>query len=469
VNALRTQWDDVLAPQQCSYVMSNPPFVGAKWMNDAQREEARQVFDGIRNAGLLDYVCAWYVKALHYIKANPAIDVAFVSTNSITQGEQVAALWPHLLQAGVKIRFVHRTFKWHNEGKGNAAVHCVIIGFGLREPQHCTIFDYSADIKADDGVVINAARINPYLVDGPDIVLTNRRVPICAVPKMGIGNKPIDGGNYLFSDADKAAFLAIEPQAAKFFRRWMGAEEFINGISRWCLWLGDARAHELRALPECMKRIDAVQRYRLASISAPTQALAETPTRFHVEFLPDAPYLLVPSVSSERRKFVPVGFLPAEVIASNLVLTIPNATPYHFGMLNSTMHNAWLRAVCGRLKSDYRYSASIVYNNYPWPEPNERQRAAIEATAQAILDARAAQPQSTLADLYDPLTMPAELRRAHAANDRAVDAAYGYKGDKTDAARVAFLFELYGKLTSLLPAEKPKRKRKPNPPPPSKR
>jgi hypothetical protein len=461
-NALRTDWAaEILPPAQCSYVFGNPPFVGAKWLNTAQREEAHATLSGIKNGGLLDYVAAWYVKALAYLKANPAIDAAFVSTNSITQGEQVAALWPYLLQGGVKIRFAHRTFKWSNEGKGNAAVHCVIIGFGLREPEHCTIFDYADDIKADEGRRIEARRINPYLVDGPDIVLANRRAPICKVPEIGIGNKPIDDGNYLFTDDQKAAFLAAEPKAAPFFRRWVGAEEFINGLSRWCLWLGDAKPHQLRSMPECMKRIDAVRRYRLASPSAPTQKLAETPTRFHVEFLPDAPYLLVPSVSSERRKFVPIGFLPAEVFASNLVLTIPNATPYHFAILNSAMHNAWMRAVCGRLKSDYRYSASIVYNNFPWPEPTDKQRAAIEAAAQAILDARAAQPQSTLADLYDPLTMPPGLRRAHAANDRAVDAAYGYKAGKLDAARVAFLFDLYGKLTSLLPADRPRRARKP--------
>jgi len=457
-NALRTQWADILPPARCSYVMSNPPFVGAKLMNDAQREEAHAIFSDIKNGGLLDYVAAWYVKALAYITANPSIDVAFVSTNSITQGEQVAALWPHLLQHGVKIRFAHRTFQWSNEGKGNAAVHCVIVGFGFRTPEHCTIFDYSENIQADEGTTINATRINPYLVDAPDIVLANRRAPVCAVPEMGIGNKPIDDGNYLFTDEQKAAFIQREPKAARFFQRWMGAEEFINGISRWCLWLGDAKAHELRALPECMKRIDAVQRYRLASRSAPTQKLAQTPTRFHVEFFPETPYLFVPRVSSERREFVPVGFLPATVIASDSALTIPNATPYHFAVLNSTMHNAWLRSVCGRLKSDYRYSASIVYNNFLWPEPNDKHRAAIEKTAQAILDARAAQPQSTLADLYDPLTMPAELRHAHQDNDRAVDAAYGYKGDKSDVARVAFLFDLYGKLTSLLPVQKTKRR-----------
>ncbi|WP_208491282.1 type IIL restriction-modification enzyme MmeI [Paraburkholderia tropica] len=269
------------------------------------------------------------------------------------------------------------------------------------------------------------------------------------------------GGHYLFTDDEKEVFLEIEPKAEKFFRRWLGAEEFINGGSRWCLWLGDAKPHELRALPECMKRVEAVRTYRLASPSVPTQRLAERPTRFHVEFVPKGPYLLVPGVSSERRQFVPVGFASPDVFASNLVLTIPDATLYDFAVLNSTMHNAWMRAVCGRLESRYRYSASIVYNNFPWPKSDRLQRVALEATGQQILNARERFTGSTLADLYDPLTMPPELRRAHQANDRAVDATYGFKGDKSDAARVAFLFELYGKLTSLIQPEEPVKKRRP--------
>jgi len=452
-NALQVDWASILPPQQCSHVLGNPPFVGAKYMSDAQRADVAPIFAPLKGGGLLDFVAAWYLKASAYIKQNPAIDVAFVSTNSITQGEQVAALWPPLLQAGVKIRFAHRTFQWSNEGKGVAAVHCVIIGFGLREPERCTLFDYADDIKGE-GQRIAAQRINPYLVDAPDVLLERRSHPLQPMPIMGIGNKPIDGGNYLFSTEERDVFLSKEPQAARFFRRWVGAEESLNGIDRWCLWLGDTPPQELRALPEVMKRIDAVRKFRLGSKSGPTQKLAETPTRFHVEFRPKAPYLLVPSVSSERREFVPIGFMSPEVIASNLVLTIPNATLYHFAILNSTLHNAWLRAVGGRLESRYRYSASIVYNNFPWPEPTEAQRAAIEAAAQSILDARARYPDATLADLYDPLTMPPELRRAHQANDRAVDAAYGYKGERADAPRVAFLFDLYQRLTSLLPAPK---------------
>ncbi len=461
-NALRVDWALLLPPTQCSYVMGNPPFIGAKWLNEEQRADTRAVFADIKNGGLLDYVAAWYVKALKYIQANPAIDVAFVSTNSITQGEQVSALWTTLLQGGVKIRFAHRTFQWSNEGKGNAAVHCVIIGFGLRFPDLCTIFDYSHDIKSDVGTVLPVSRINPYLVDAPDVVLTNRRTPICQVPQIGSGNQPIDGGHYLFTDEEKEKFLEIEPNASPFFRRWVGAEELINNVSRWCLWLGDAKPHELRALPECMKRIEAVTQCRFASRRASTQKLAENPTRFQVEFMPDVPFMVIPEVSSERREFIPLGYLEPPTLASNKLRLMPNATLYHFAVLNSTMHMAWTRAVCGRLESRYQYSVTIVYNNFPWPNPSDAQREALEATGQAILDAQAMylEEGSTLADLYDPRSMPAELRKAHAANDRAVDASYRFKGDKSDAIRVAFLFVMYGKITSLFASPKLKGTRK---------
>jgi len=447
-NALQVEWQELLPPEKCNYVLGNPPFVGAKYMSASQRKDAEQIFKPIKNGGLLDYVVAWYVKALPHLKKNATIKAAFVSTNSITQGEQVAALWPYLLNAGVKIHFAHRTFKWNNEGKGNAAVHCVIVGFGLEEPIARSIFDYSEDIKGE-GQRLQVKRINPYLVDAPDVVIDRRSVPICPVPEIGIGNKPIDDGNYLFTDDEKAEFLSLEPRAAQYFHRWVGAEEFINGTVRWCLWLGDANPQDLRKMPHCLKRVEAVKKYRLNSVSPPTQKLADRPTRFHVEFLPKNPYLLIPSVSSERREYVPIGFLTPDVLSSNLVLTIPDATMYHFAVLNSVMHNAWLRSVGGRLKSDYRYSASVVYNNFPWPTPDKKQHEAIEAAGQGILVARKKFSDSTLADLYDPLAMPPELRKAHDTNDRAVDLVYGYKGKKSDAARVAFLFDLYEKLTSL--------------------
>jgi len=488
-NALQTDWSEVLPPEVCSYVLGNPPFVGAKFMHDEQRRDARAVFAGIENAGLLDFVAAWYVKAARYVVGSaladqsdpggnggngglkpalqPAPRCAFVSTNSITQGEQVGVLWGWLLAQGIKIHFAHRTFSWNNEARGKAAVHCVIIGFGREDAAEKTLFEYE-DIKGEAHAV-KAANINPYLVDAPDVVLPRRSRPICPVPKMGIGNKPIDGGHYLFNPEEKAEFLAQEPAAASFFRRWIGADEFINGIERWCLWLGDCPPATLRTLPESRKRVQAVKILRENSKSAPTQKLAATPTRFHVENMPSGTYLIFPRHSSEARRFLPIGFGTPEILVGDACLMTGLANMFHFGILTSTMHYTWLGAVCGRIKSDFRYSASIVYNNFPWPEPNDKHCAAIEAAAQGVLDARAAHPSASLADLYDPLTMPGNLLKAHQLLDKAVDAAYGFKGGKdgkggpfTDACRVAFLFTRYQHLTSLLPtttAKTPKNRR----------
>ena len=456
-NALTLDWNSLLPAERASYVMGNPPFIGAKFMDDAQRADARAVFAGIDNAGLLDFVAAWYVKAARYIAGQPT-RCAFVSTNSITQGEQVGVLWGWLLAQGIKIHFAHRTFSWSNEARGKAAVHCVIVGFGLGETAEKIIYEY-ADIKGEPHA-LPAANINPYLVDAPDVVLDNRRTPICPVPGIGIGNKPIDGGHYLFTDDEKAEFLRREPQAEKWFRRWLGADEFINGYQRWCLWLGDCPPGELRRMPEAMKRVEAVRHFRLASKSPPTQKLADTPTRFHVENMPASTYLLIPEVSSERRDWIPIGFMHPDTLCSNLVKIVPDATLYHFGVLTSTLHMAWVRSVCGRLKSDYRYSAGIVYNNFPWPAtPDDKARQAIETAAQAVLDARTQFPDATLADLYDPLTMPPALLKAHQKLDAAVDKAYGKAGFKSDAERVAFLFQRYQALTSLLPADKPTKRR----------
>ena len=456
-NALRTDWAELLPPAQCSYIVGNPPFVGAKYQSAEQRADVALVMGNIPNCGLLDYVACWHVKAAAYMQANAAICTALVSTNSICQGEQVGVLWPHMLEQGLHLHFAHRTFQWSNEGKGVAAVHCIIVGYGKQPPAQPVIFDYSSNIKAETGERLVVQRINPYLVDAPDALLTRRSKPLCDVPVMGIGNKPIDDGNYLFTPAEKDAFVAREPASEKFFRRWLGADEFLNGIERWCLWLGDALPSDLSKLPECRKRIDAVQKFRLNSKSKPTQALAATPRRFHVEFLPtEGNYLAVPEVSSERRKFIPIGFLPASIMASNLLRAAPCATFYHFGILSSLMHNAWMRTVAGRLESRYRYSINIVYNNYPWPQnPSDKQRQAVEAAAQGVLDARALYPQATLADLYDPLTMPAELVKAHTALDRAVDTAYAYKGGKDDASRVAYLFAQYQQLATPLAATPP--------------
>jgi hypothetical protein len=447
-NALRIDWNAVLPAERASYVFGNPPFVGAKFMDDAQRTDVAGVFAGIANAGLLDFVAAWYVRAARYIAANPVVRCAFVSTNSITQGEQVGVLWGWLLAQGIHIHFAHRTFQWSNEAKGQAAVHCVIVGFGRQDFDQKVIFEYE-DIRGEPHAVI-ARNINPYLVDGPDVVLPRRSKPLCDAPEIGIGNKPIDDGNYLFTAEEKADFLKLEPTASKWFRRWLGADEFINDYERWCLWLGDCPPGELRQMPHALARVEAVKKFRAASKSAPTRKLAEMPTRFHVEFMPDAPYMVIPEVSSERRRYIPLGFLPSSILASNKLRLIPDASLYDFGVLSSQMHMAWTRYTCGRLESRYQYSIYIVYNNFPWPEsPTDKQRAAIETAAQGVLDARAQFPGASLADLYDPVAMPPALVKAHQQLDAAVDAAYGRKNFANDAARVAFLFEMYRKLTNL--------------------
>ncbi|NLV25033.1 MAG: class I SAM-dependent DNA methyltransferase, partial [Deltaproteobacteria bacterium] len=446
-NALALDWTEIAAPRDLAYIVGNPPFVGAKFLDQRQRAEVAGLFAGIKGAGLLDYVACWYRKAASYMAANPAIRAALVSTNSITQGEQVGALWPELLRAGVRIHFAHRTFQWSSEARGKAAVHCVIIGFALEDERRKWLFEYQS--VRGEPLAHRVSRINPYLVDAPDLVLTGRSRPLCQVPEIGIGNKPIDGGHYLFTTAERDAFLRQEPEAAPFFRRWLGSDEFLNGYERWCLWLGDCPPEQLRRMPETLKRVEAVRRTRLASRSAPTRKLAETPTRFHVENRPQGNFLVIPKVSSERRLFIPIGFMSPVTFCSDLVFIFPDATLFHFGILSSTMHNAWTRAVCGRLKSDYRYSVGIVYNNFPWPpDPSERQRDAIEAAAQGVLDARARFPGASLADLYDPLAMPPDLTSAHRRLDQAVDAAYGRRGFSGEAERVAFLFDRYRELTA---------------------
>ncbi|WP_288127217.1 DNA methyltransferase [Thiomonas sp.] len=454
-NALHKNWRDVLPPEQCSYILGNPPFVGKKEQTASQKADMLLHFSKVKGAGVLDYVAAWYVKATAFLAENPRIDVAFVSTNSITQGEQVGVLWPWLLGHGVRIRFAHRTFQWSNEGKGVAAVHCVIVGFGLHEPARRTLYTYPDGIKAEP-TALPARNINPYLVDAPDVLLERRSRPLCAMPILWEGITPLDDGILSnFTEKDREAFVAKEPASAKWFRLCLTGNDFINSAKRYCLWLVGASPADLRAMPEVMKLAAEVRRFRLSSKSS--QMFADQPTYFRETQIPHE-YLLIPKTSSERRLFAPIGFV-SDVIATNSALYLADATLYHFGMLSSTMHNAWLRAVGGRLKSDYRYSASIVYNNFPWPEPTEAQRQTIEAAGQAILDARVLYPESTLADLYDPLAMPAELRKAHQANDRTVDAAYGYRGGKDDAARIAFLFELYQQLAGeLTPAPRGRRK-----------
>ena len=458
-NALRKDWREIVKPEALSYILGNPPFGGAKYINENQRADMAAVFADVPSAGLLDFVAAWYRKAADYMVDNPKIKAAFVSTNSITQGEQVGILWPDMLKRGVKLYFAHRTFQWSSEARGKAAVHCVIIGFALHESDEKRIFDY--ETPQAEPQEIKAEHINPYLVDAADLVISNRGKPICPVPEIGIGNKPIDGGNYLFTPEQRDEFLKREPTAAPYFRRWLGADEFLNDYERWCLWLRDCPPEALKRMPEAMKRVEAVQRYRLDSKSAPTRKIAGTPTRFHVENMPDSDFLIIPKVSSERRFYIPLDFMASATLYSDLVFILPQATRYHFGVLSSAMHMAWVRSVCGRLKSDYRYSAGIVYNNFPWPQaPTDKQKQAIEDAAQAVLDERAKFPNASLADLYDPLTMPPALTKAHQKLDAAIDAAYAKRKFIGDSDRVAFLFELYQQITSPLESKKATRRKR---------
>ncbi|MEX1231536.1 MAG: DNA methyltransferase [Planctomycetaceae bacterium] len=459
-NALRLDWNEVLPSEQCSYVLGNPPFVGGKYQADEQRADMAHVAGNIKNYGLLDYVTAWYFKAVEYIQATK-ISVAFVSTNSITQGEQVGVLWRELFRRGVRIQFGHRTFAWESEARGKAHVHVVIVGFGFTDDVEKRIYDYEQD--ADHPTVIPAHNISPYLVEGPDAVIVNRTKPLCDVPAIGIGNKPIDDGNYLFTTEERDEFLRLEPKAKKWFRRWLGSDEFINGWERWCLWLGDCPPNELRAMPHCLARVKAVRAFRLASKSAPTRKLAERPTRFHVENIPTKNFIVIPKVSSERRKYIPIGFMEPETLISDLCFINTAISLYHFGVLTSAIHMAWVKQVCGRLKSDFRYSAGLVYNNFPWPQSlADKQKAGVESRAQAVLDARAQFPHASLSDLYNPETMPTSLQKAHAELDRAVERCYRSKPFQNDRERIEFLFSLYEQLTAPLTAalDEPRRGRK---------
>ncbi len=458
-NALRTDWRDIIKPEALSYILGNPPFGGAKYINEAQRADMAATFADVPSAGLLDFVSAWYRKAADYMADNPKIKAAFVSTNSITQGEQVGVLWPDLFKRGVKIHFAHRTFQWSSEARGKAAVHCVIIGFALHDAEDKQIFDY--ETPQAEPHEVKAKNINPYLVDAQSYFLERREKPICDVPLMQSGNKPIDDGNYLFTPEEREDFLKREPAAAPYFRRWLGGEEFINGIERWYLWLGQCQPEQLKKLPESMKRVNAVHRFRMESKSIPTKKIAGMPTRFHTEFIAESPFVALPQVSSIRRFYIPIAFLDNSVLCGDKLRVLQNATLYHFGVLSSAMHMAWVRTTTGRLKSDYQYSVLIVYNNFPWPQaPTDKQKQAIEDAAQAVLDARAKFPNASLADLYDPLTMPEALTKAHQKLDAAVDAAYAKRKFTGDSDRVAFLFELYQQITSPLESKKATRRKR---------
>jgi len=439
------------------YVFGNPPFIGSKIMTRDQRNDVAKQFGNTAGAGVMDYVTAWYVKAAKLIQNTKTI-CAFVSTNSITQGEQVGILWNVLINMyGIKIHFAHRTFKWSNEAKGNAAVYCVIIGFANFDTTNKSIFEYE-DIRGE-AHEIKAKNINPYLVDTRDLLISKRTTPLCNVPQMSFGNMPLDGGHLLLTDEEKNAFLIKEPKAEKFIKPLISAYEFLNGENRWCLWLVDAEPNELKQLPEVIKRIEAVRKFRLESVAPSTQKFAVTPSLFRDRNQP-LTFIVVPRVSSENRRYIPIGFFDKDSIVGDTCMAIPNGTIYHFGILTSAIHMAWIKYICGRLKSDFRYSKDIVYNNYPWPEnPNEMQIKTIEESAQNVLDTRLQFPNSSLADLYDPLTMPAELVKAHNELDKAVDLAYRSQPFTSEANRMVFLLELYEKYTSDL-FQKEKRKKK---------
>ena len=529
-NALRIEWADFCPPGKLNYILGNPPFIGKQNQTASQKEDMEFVCKGIKSAGLLDYVSGWYLKAAQYVSGSQVgeasrdrkqfanvkfaaatltgssamddlfvsfdkqdaanrlkVRCAFVSTNSITQGEQVGVLWGELLRMGLHIQFAHRTFQWTNDAPGKAAVHCIIVGFGADDSLAKQIWHYD-DIKGDP-VSSDVANVNPYLVDAPDVVLPSRREPIAAVPPIVFGSMPNDGGHLLMDDAEKTALLEAEPLAADWVKPFLGAEEFINGTPRWCLWLKDCPPAVLDKLPLVKKRVQSVKAHRAASSREATQKLAKTPQLFGEIRQSDSSYVLVPAHSSEKRDYVPIGFLKPNAVPGNANLVIPNAQLFHFAILTSAMHMAWMRYVCGRLKSDFRYSNTIVYNNFPWPnivnslpktlsnQAVDQQKYAsaapesiapnklitnIEAAAQAVLSARAVHQTglppgtvpATLAQLYDPTTMPANLAKAHASLDKAVDAAYkpdgGVSSYANDGERVAFLFKRYAELTSLV-------------------
>lgn len=465
-DALETDWAKVVPPAQCSYILGNPPFGGAKYQSEKQREQVRRIAQLGGSGGTLDYVTAWFIKAGAYVAESRA-RIGFVATSSVTQGEQVAQLWPVLFERhGLEISFAHRTFAWGSDARGKAHVHVVIIGLTRRdqEPAVKRLFSY-ADVHGDATMSEHTA-LTPYLFDAGTVnnrhlVVEETNRPLCNVPPLIIGSKPIDDGQYIFSGKEREAFLGEEKQAEKYMRPFIGTDEFLYGIDRWILYLDGASPADIRSMSAVKQRIAAVRNYRLESTSPQTRKLADTPTRFHVTVIPDRPFLVIPEVSSERRDYVPIGWLRPPVIPSNLVRVLLDADLWHFGILTSAMHMAWLRQIGGRLESRYRYSIGIVYNAFPWPEANELQKSRIRNLGQAILNARAEFPESSLADLYDIDAMPPQLRKAHRLLDEAVDKLYRPAAFLGDRDRVEHLFGLYEKLvTPLIAGMAPRRGRR---------
>jgi len=478
-NALRTDWDSIIEflpwesktdREKFDYILGNPPFIGSKMMTQQQRKEIAEMFDNADGCGIMDYVTAWYAKAAKYLQKHynaekkfdwPNTRIAFVSTNSIAQGEQVGLLWQYLISRfGITINFAHTTFRWSNEARGNAAVYCVIIGFAKDEEANKRIYLYD-DIKGNPHEV-TTSHINPYLVEGKDVFIRHRQHPIGNVFEMNFGNMPLDGGNLLLTDEEKNELLSKEPEATKFIKPLISAREFLNNEKRWCLWLVNAVPSELRKLPLVLERIEKVKQFRLASIAPSTQKFASAPSLFRDKNNPET-CIVVPRVSSENRKYIPMGFFDKTSIISDTCMSIPNGTLFHFGIITSEMHMTWVRYTCGRLESRFRYSKDIVYNNYPWPEtPTKKQKETVEKAAQKVLDARAQFPNSSLADLYDPLTMPPALVKAHQELDKSVDLCYRPQPFVNVTKRIEFLFELYDKYTAGLFREEKKGKKKQN-------
>ena len=464
-NALQLDWKKILPPTKCSFVLGNPPFVGKKEQTAEQKADMDSLFGSVKGAGVLDYVTGWYRKAAEYIQGT-RISVAFVSTNSITQGEQVGLFWNELFtHYRLDIHFAHRTFAWQSEARGKAHVHVVIIGFAAFPAKRKTIFEYE-DIQGEPHA-FQAGNINPYLADARNVVLVKRTRQVSGGPEISYGSMANDRrkgdqglGNLILDAEARKKLLKESEQLKPFIRPFMGSEEFLNNTQRWCLWLVDAPPSVIRSSPSVLDRVEAVRKAREESNRPETKRLAKTPALFGEIRQPSTPYLLVPKVSSESRPYLPVGFVKPNVIANGSALIVPNARLFHFGVLSSAMHMAWMRYTCGRLESRYQYSSQIVYNNYPWPEsPSVKQRAAVEAAAQAVLDARKKFPDATLADLYDPLAMPKDLVKAHAGLDRAVDLCYRPQPFGTGRQRVEHLFALYEKLTTPLMVRTPPRSR----------
>jgi len=443
-NALQLDWTDVVKPEQLDYIIGNPPFVGKKEQSKEQKADLLPLLKPIKRSGVLDYVTGWYIKAVEYIQKKPSIQSAFVSTNSICQGEQASVLWEYLFKQGLNINFAHRTFAWESEAKGKAAVHVVIVGFSINNKSIKKLFLYESIKSPPNELTVN--HINHYLVDAENIFIEKRTKPISQAPIINKGSEATDFGFLIMNSHEKNELLSKHVEAEKWIKPFIGGAELLKNVERYCLWLVGAEPNEIRKIPEIMERIEKTRIARLNSDKIRTREWAKYPSLFSENRQPNKNYLAIPKVSSERREYLPIGFIKENWIANGSLLVLPNATKYHFGILQSSIHNVWMRTVAGRMKSDYQYSASIVYNNYPWPEVDTQKKQAIEKAAQAVLDARSAYPDSTLADLYDPLTMPANLRKAHNTLDKLVEKAYHKSAFKDDAERIKFLFERYQTL-----------------------